>query len=98
MNNKIVFKEFPNLIDNFSKFETNQNWKLQFVEWDVELDKLDTNDSHNYFRDANLVFEKYSKKSSTLNDAGVINIFYDNIFQYSAALTIIVHGIIYGIL
>lgn len=95
---KIIFKEFPNTETNFSRFNTNTDWKLQFIEWDIELDKIDTQDSNFHFRDANIVFKKYSKKSTTFNDAGIINVFYDNSFQFATAIAILVHGIVYGIL
>ena len=95
---KTVLKKFPKTPYSLYKFEPNPDWKLQFIEWDIDLDKIDIQDSNNYFRNANLVFEIYDSKSSDLNEAGVINMFYDNIFQYVIVLLFIVYCFVYGIL
>ena len=95
---KSVFKSFPTSIFSITRFDKNDNWKMQFVEWDIDPDKLTLNDDGFYFRDANLVFDKYSSRSAELNDSGVLNIFYDNIFTYTSFVVIITHVVIYGIL
>jgi len=95
---KTVLKKFPKTSYSLYKFESNPDWKLQFIEWDIDLEQIDIQDSNNYFRNANLVFEIYDSKSSDLNEAGVINMFYDNIFQYIIVLLIIVYCFVYGIL
>lgn len=37
---KNIFKSFPKRNNNYTNFKNNNNWKLQFVEWDLDLDKL----------------------------------------------------------
>jgi len=98
MKSSTVFKEFPNANLSISRFNKNEDWKLQFLEWDISLDDITLSDSSNRFRDANTVIDTYSKRSIEYNNAGIVNILYDNIFTYSGCMVLLSCGIVYGIL
>lgn len=95
---KQVLKTFPTSSLNFIQFSSKKRWASQFIEWDLDANKITPHDQGQYFRDANKVFGKFSKKSSTLNEAGLGNVFYDNIFQYIMGIVILSHTVTYFIL
>jgi hypothetical protein len=88
----VKFKGFTKITGYILSFKPNEFWRTQFLEWDIEPTQVDIMDKNGLFQRANYIYKKTISQASSYNHAGIVNLLYDNIFQYLVALIIIVQS------